>query len=105
MLRLPWEVNPLFQQWLEAHFPDRAGRVMNRLRDMRGGKEYDASFGKRMHGEGVWADLIRQRFEKAAERVGLGSRAKGYAALDASQFRRPAAPVANPRNERQFSLF
>ncbi|WP_088706903.1 PA0069 family radical SAM protein [Noviherbaspirillum denitrificans] len=98
VLRLPWEVNPLFQQWLEAHFPDRARRVMNRLRDMRGGKEYDASFGKRMHGEGVWADLIRQRFDKAVARLGLGSRSRGYAALDASQFRRPAA-------EGQFELF
>ncbi len=50
MLRLPWEVSPLFRQWLEAHFPDRAARVMNRVRDMRGGKDYDASFGTRMGG-------------------------------------------------------
>ncbi|MDB5728212.1 MAG: radical protein [Noviherbaspirillum sp.] len=89
VLRLPWEVNPLFQQWLQAHFPERAQRVMNRLREMRGGKDYDASFGKRMQGEGVWADLIRQRFEKAAERVGLGARDRGFKALDASRFRRP----------------
>lgn len=61
VLRLPWEVSPLFRQWLQAHFPDRAQRVMNRVRDMRGGKDYDATFGKRMHGEGVWADMIRQR--------------------------------------------
>ena len=89
VLRLPWEVNPLFLQWLEAHFPDRAQRVMNRIRDMRGGKDYDATFGKRMHGEGVWADLIRQRFEKAVARFDMGSRSKGYAGLDASHFRRP----------------
>jgi DNA repair photolyase len=89
VLRLPWEVNPLFQQWLQAHFPERAQRVMNRLREMRGGKDYDASFGKRMQGEGVWADLIRQRFEKAAERVGIGARDRGLKALDASRFRRP----------------
>lgn len=98
VLRLPWEVNPLFQQWLQAHFPDRAQRVMNRVRDMRGGKDYDASFGTRMHGEGVWADLIRQRFEKAVERLGLGARARRFGALDASRFRRPvAAPALAPR--------
>jgi DNA repair photolyase len=62
VLRMPWEVNPLFHQWLYAHFPDRAQRVLNRVKDMRGGKEYDSDFGKRMSGEGVWADLIRQRF-------------------------------------------
>ena len=71
VLRLPWEVAPLFMQWLEAHFPDRAERVMNRVRDMRGGKNYDAQFGKRMTGEGPWAALIRQRFEKARSRLKL----------------------------------
>ena len=71
LLRLPWEVAPLFIQWLEAHFPDRADRVMNRLREMRGGKNYDSQFGKRMTGEGTWAALIRQRFEKAAVKLHL----------------------------------
>jgi len=104
VLRLPWEVHPLFLQWLEAHFPDRAQRVMNRIRDMRGGKEYDSAFGKRMHGEGIWADLVRQRFDKAAARLGMGSRSKGYAALDASQFHRPASGKAG-RASRQFELF
>ena len=70
-LRLPWEVAPLFMQWLEAHFPDRAERVMNRVREMRGGKNYDAQFGKRMTGEGTWAALIRQRFAKAAAKFRL----------------------------------
>ncbi len=110
VLRLPWEVNPLFRQWLEAHFPDRAQRVMNRLRDMRGGKDYDAAFGKRMRGEGVWADLIRQRFDKAVARLGLGSRAAGYTGLDASRFKRPAAPtvrrsVRSTGNTVQYDLF
>ena len=71
LLRLPWEVAPLFLQWLEAHFPDRKERVMNRMREMRGGKNYDSQFGKRMTGEGTWAALIRQRFEKAAAKLGL----------------------------------
>jgi len=89
VLRLPFEVNPLFQQWLEAHFPERAARVMNRVREMRGGKDYDSDFAKRMHGEGVWADLIRQRFNKTVDRLGLGGFGGRFAGLDASQFRRP----------------
>lgn len=89
VLRLPWEVNPLFQQWLEAHFPERAQRVMNRVRDMRGGKDYDSSFGTRMRGEGVWADLIRQRFDKAVQRLGMHGRGGRFKQLDCTQFRRP----------------
>ena len=89
VLRLPWEVNPLFQQWLEAHFPERAQRVMNRVREMRGGKDYDSSFGARMHGEGVWADLIRQRFEKAVHRLGLHGKGGRFRQLDSTQVRRP----------------
>jgi len=89
VLRLPWEVNPLFQEWLQAHFPDRAQRVMNRVREMRGGKDYDSDFSKRMHGEGVWADLIRQRFEKAVERLGMNATSGRFAELDTSRFKRP----------------
>ncbi len=94
VLRLPWEVNPLFQQWLEAHFPERAQRVMNRVREMRGGKDYDSSFGARMRGEGVWADLIRQRFDKAVHRLGLHGRGGRFKQLDSTQFRRPLAVPA-----------
>jgi DNA repair photolyase len=89
VLRLPWEVNPLFKEWLEAHFPDRAARVMNRVRDLRGGKDYDSDFSKRMHGEGVWADLIRQRFSKTVERLGMGGLRGRFERLDVAQFRRP----------------
>ena len=111
VLRLPWEVNPLFQQWLQTHFPDRAQRVMNRIRDMRGGKDYDATFGTRMRGEGVWADLIEQRFEKAVERLGIGKRMSRFHLLDASRFRRPLhVPVPVPvkktaKANGQFDLF
>lgn len=89
VLRMPWEVNPLFQQWLHAHFPDRAQRVMNRIRDMRGGKDYDSDFSKRMTGEGIWADLIRQRFAKAVKRLGMDGYMGRFHKLDGSQFRRP----------------
>jgi DNA repair photolyase len=89
VLRLPWEVNPLFHQWLETHFPERAQRVMNRVREMRGGKDYDASFSSRMTGEGVWAELIRQRFKIAKERLSLNSHSSRFREMDATQFRRP----------------
>ncbi|MGP8443626.1 PA0069 family radical SAM protein [Burkholderia vietnamiensis] len=113
VLRLPWEVAPLFKNWLAAHFPDRAERVMNRVRDMRGGKEYDSDFSKRMKGEGIWADLLRQRFRQAVKRLGLNERGNGI--LDMSRFR-AAAPArvsaqlaaasrAKPRDDTQLSLF
>lgn len=89
VLRLPWEVNPLFQEWLQTHFPERAQRVMNRIRDMHGGRDYDATFGSRMKGDGVWANLIRQRFEKTVARLGIGKRSENFRALDTSRFRRP----------------
>mgnify|MGYP001546212022 CR=1 FL=1 len=103
VLRLPWEVAPLFKDWLAAHFPQRAERVMSRVRDMRGGKDYDASFAHRMKGEGAWADLLRQRFDKAVKRLGLNARRHGI--LDMSHFKRPS-PVEpqNPQN-RQLDLF
>jgi len=88
VLRLPWELSPLFRQWLEQHFPERAGRVMARVQDMRGGRDNDARFGSRMTGQGVWAQLLRQRFHKACERLGLN---RERVALDLSAFRPPAA--------------
>ena len=95
VLRLPWEVNPLFQQWLEAHFPERAQRVMNRVREMRGGKDYDSDFSKRMSGEGVWADLISQRFRKTVERLGMNVNSGRFGEMDSSAFRRPlVVPVS-----------
>jgi DNA repair photolyase len=100
VLRLPWEVAPLFKDWLAAHFPQRAERVMARVRDMRGGKDYDSSFARRMKGEGAWADLLKQRFDKAVKRLGLNARRHGI--LDMSHFKPPT--VAEPPN-RQLDLF
>ncbi len=110
VLRLPWEVSPLFQQWLQAHFPERAQRVMNRIRDMRNGKDYEADFGKRMRGEGVWADLLKQRFDKCIQRLGIGKRSGSFATLDMSGFRRPLiVPAAGKPGDqnpmRQFDFF
>ncbi len=96
VVRLPWEVNPLFQQWLEQHFPQRAARVMARVREMRGGRDYDARFGARMKGEGVWAQLLEQRFKKAAARLGLSRK---RVELDLTQFRRPLKARADGQQD------
>ncbi len=79
VLRLPWELNPLFQEWLALHYPDRAARVMARVRELhnqggskgQSGKVYDATWGQRMKGQGLWADLVKQRFEKASSKLGF----------------------------------
>jgi DNA repair photolyase len=91
VIRLPWEVNPIFQDWLQQHWPLKAERVMARIRDMRGGRDYDASFGTRMRGEGVWAQLVRQRFDKAIAKYGLDQQ---RLPLDLTLFRRPAGTAA-----------
>ena len=88
VLRLPWEVNPLFQQWLTTHVPERAARIMARVREMRGGRDNDAQFGSRMTGQGVWARLLRQRFDKACTRLGLN---RERVELDLTRFRRPSS--------------
>jgi DNA repair photolyase len=92
VLRLPWEVNPLLQEWLAKHFPQRAARVMARVREMRGGRDYDAAFGTRMTGEGVWAQLLAQRVRKSAARFGLN---RQRVELDLTQFRKPLLDRAN----------
>jgi DNA repair photolyase len=86
-LRLPWEVAPLFKQWLDVHFPERAARVMARVHEMRGGRDNDARFGSRMKGQGVWGELIAQRLHAAIRRLGLNNDKRE---LDLSAFRRPS---------------
>ncbi len=73
LLRLPHELKDMFRDWLTTHAPLKAAHVMNRLRDCRGGQDYDARFGARMRGTGVFADLIRQRFKLAYARLGFAS--------------------------------
>lgn len=96
VLRLPREVADLFREWLAEAWPDRAARVMSRVRALHGGRDYDPEWGRRMKGEGVEAELIGRRFALARRRFGLdGPRP----ALDVGLFRRPAA------EGRQLSLF
>ena len=86
VLRLPLEIADLFREWLEAHFPDRAAHVMSLVRSMRGGKDYDSSWGLRQKGTGPYAQLIADRFRRATARFGLN---QNHVELDVSQFRRP----------------
>ncbi|WP_234035738.1 PA0069 family radical SAM protein [Erythrobacter insulae] len=85
-LRLPHEVAPLFREWLNVHYPERAGKVMSIVRSIRSGKDNDPDFFTRMKPSGVWADLFRARFRVACKRAGI---AKPKFQLDCSQFRRP----------------
>ncbi|MDE3027207.1 MAG: PA0069 family radical SAM protein [Paracoccaceae bacterium] len=88
-LRLPREVSPLFRDWLARHYPDRAAHVMGRVRELHGGKDYDADWGKRMSGEGIWADLMAQRFRLAKTRLGLD---RPQAKLRCDLFKIPPKP-------------
>ncbi len=74
MLRLPHELKDVFREWLAVNRPDRARRVLSLLREMRGGKDYDAAFGTRMTGEGPYAWMIGRRFEIASEKLGFSKR-------------------------------
>lgn len=87
LLRLPLEVSEIFRDFLLREFPDRYRHVMNVLRSMRGGKDYDAEWGKRMRGTGPYAWQIGRRFEIAAKRLGLN---KSRARLTTELFRKPA---------------
>lgn len=87
MLRLPHEVAPLFREWLDTHFPDRASKVMAIVQAVRGGKDNDAQFFTRMKPNGIWADLIRTRFRVACRKHTIG---KAHVDLDCSQFRKPS---------------
>jgi len=88
LLRLPWEVKTIFRAWLEERFPLKAAHVMSRVHDMRGGRDNDPDFGTRMKGQGLWAELLRQRFDKACARVGLNK--DSWRNLDTTLFTPPS---------------
>jgi DNA repair photolyase len=91
LLRLPHEIKDLFAAWLDAHYPARKARVLSLIRQQRGGRAYDATWGTRMTGEGPYAELLAQRFRKAARKHALNADRWD---LDTSQFR---PPPADPR--------
>jgi len=96
ILRLPHEIKDLFIQWLQEHYPLKAEHVMNRIRDLRGGREYHSEFGERMRGSGQYAELIAHRFSLACKKQGLNRR---RLELDCSKFRVP------PKSGDQMGLF
>ena len=88
VLRLPLEIKDLFREWLEAERPDRARRVMSLVRQMRGGRDYDPEWGKRMRGEGPVAELIATRFRLAVRKFGLD---RPFPPMELGLFQRPSA--------------
>ena len=86
MLRLPHEIAPLFREWLEVHFPQRAGKVMRTVQAMRHGKDNDSTYFARMKPAGVWADVFRTRFRLTTKRLGMNQERM---VLDTAQFVRP----------------
>jgi DNA repair photolyase len=96
VVRLPHGVKDLFTDWLTRHFPDRRDKVLGRIRDLRGGKLNDSSFGKRMTGEGIWADQIAALFDAARRKSGL---AGAWPPLSTAAFRRPVAQQSPGQRE------
>ncbi len=96
LLRLPLEIKQLFEEWLDAHFPDRKDKVLNLVRETRGGKLYDPTFGRRLKGSGTYAELLSSRFKQACKRCGLNS---ADWELSTESFRPPRA------DQRQLTLF
>lgn len=90
LLRLPLEIKDLFREWLDAHAPLKAGRVLALIEETRGGKLNDSRFGKRQTGEGAYAKLIAQRFARAVTKLGLGGRS--LADLECGRFALPPRP-------------
>ena len=92
LLRLPLEVKDLFEAWLREHYPMRAARVMNAVRDTRGGKAYDSSWGRRMSGSGPFAELLASRFAAACRKHGLQDAELPALRTDRFEPPRPAGP-------------
>ncbi len=100
LLRLPLELREMFEAWLREHMPQRANHILSLIRQMRGGALNDSSFGQRFVGTGPYAELLSQRFDRAARQLGLNAR---HSEIDVTQFRVPDAPAAMA--EAQMSLF
>ena len=84
-VRLPHGVSGLFEQWLEEHYPGRKEKILNRIRDMRGGKLNDPNFGSRMRGSGIWAEQMSAFFEAGCRKAGIKN---DFPGLSTKHFRR-----------------
>ena len=90
LLRLPLELRDMFTAWLNEHVPDRARRVLAMIRETRAGALNDSRFGQRFTGQGAYADLLAQRFDRVKRQLGF----EGRELLDASQFRNPTGQLS-----------
>src|SRR3954469_12222328 len=88
VIRLPFGVKDLFENWLGEHFPDAKEKVLGRIREMRGGQLYDSAWGTRMKGEGIWAGQLESLFDIACRKAGLN---QGHRPLSSAHFKRPRA--------------
>lgn len=91
-VRLPYAVKDLFENWLERHFPDRKDKVLNRIREIRGGKLYDSQFHARMRGEGIYAEQLESLFRAACRQAGIN---RSRLELSTAAFRRPSSGQMN----------
>jgi DNA repair photolyase len=89
-LRLPYAVAGLFEDWLTRHFPDRRDKILNRIRELRGGKLNDPEFNARMRGQGIWADQLKMIFDLAKRKAGFADRKMPK--LSTAAFKVPAGP-------------
>jgi DNA repair photolyase len=89
MLRLPWSVRPVFEEWLAHYRPEKREKILSRIRSVRGGKLNDSQWDRRFRGQGEYADGIAQTFKLFAHKYGLD---RGSPPLDTSQFRPPRSP-------------
>jgi DNA repair photolyase len=85
-VRLPYAIKELFATWLERHYPERKDKVLNRIRDLRGGKLNDSNFGSRFQGQGIWADIFKQQFRVHKKRLGYP---QSLPPISSAAFRRP----------------
>ncbi|HEX8678605.1 MAG TPA: PA0069 family radical SAM protein [Chthoniobacterales bacterium] len=90
VLRLPWAVAPVFERWVDEHFPERKEKILGRVRAMRGGKNYDSRWGIRQTGEGIYAQQIDTMFRVAKRRAGIGD---GRGELSTASFRRATSQL------------
>jgi DNA repair photolyase len=102
LLRLPHELRRLFEEWLEANYPERRRRVLTLVRETRGGRLNDPAFGTRMRGTGPYAELLKRRFEVAARRHGLD---RALPSLDIGRFRPPEREAPGGEDDAQTTLF
>lgn len=102
-IRLPLELTTLFEEWLQQHYPLKAKHVMSIIKQSRGGSHYQFAFGQRMRGEGVFSDLLANRFKHCCQKLGIST--ERLSSLDTDQFKIPDHWLTPPNHQQQLDLF